>query len=237
MLRSQGWESRLEALEPWSIDGPLHFLMVLKRPVSYFVALLSRASILEKGVASIRHDASDGYYQCLIHVLGPKLLEILDASTQQARLDDWFKALLVADGEMSGNASGDEVDDEAVLALPPPRKHMAHAGGIIPVETVSNLWIRCNARRPGHEDLKIYFDGASGGDGRQRGWTYHAGNDIRLYRHCDHFASREHFAAWMALWHSAGVLDVCNTRESHFNYLPLPDDVAALARSIVLVQF
>ena len=237
MLRSQGWESSREALEPWSIDDPLHYLMDLKRPVSYFAALLSRSSILEKGVASIRHDASDGYYRCLIHVDGPRLLEILDASTQQARSDDWFKALLVANAEISGNASGDEVDDEAVLALPPPLEHMAHAGGIIPVETVSDLWIRCIARRPGHEDLKIYFDGASGGDGRQRGWAYHPGNDIRLYRHCDHFASREHFAAWMALWHSAGVLDVCNTRESHFNYLPLPDDVAALARSIVLVQF
>ena len=110
-------------------------------------------------------------------------------------------------------------------------------GAVIPLLVDRQLWVRCIARRPGEEGIKILFDGATGGTNRQRGWAECRLHDSRLYRYCDTFQSRLEMAAMLGLGDEAGSLPQCNTRAKHYGWGPDPADSFALSVILELVDY
>ena len=100
-----------------------------------------------------------------------------------------------------------------------------------------NLWSRCLASSDGHAPVKVYFDKASDGSGRQRGWSICNTHECRRYRYCDLYASKELFAADQALWLAAENQEECGSHDAHMGYRPSETDVHQLAAIIVLQPF
>ena len=235
-LRLQGWVHVDQCLNNgWVAGAPLEFSMSLSRPRSYFLALLSHQAIIDKGVTEIAHKQKDGYYQCLLSLNGPDLLQILDQAALEECSDHWFKQNLKA-------VEDDTDSDASVLAVGDGHVNVAHVldrrlPSILPVGVVPDCWVRCIMRRPGQQGTKLYFDGFSDPSRRQRGFVFCRSHECRRYRYCDSFASRVMMAADMLLWWEARLRPECNTHARHLAWDPAPAAVVALAGALELEDF
>ena len=236
-LRQQGWVHVDRCLsDGWVAGAPMELSMSLSRPRSYFLALLSHQAILDKGVTKIAHSQKDGYYQCLLSLEGPQLLQILDQAALVECSDHWFKQKL--------NTVEDESDhDGSPLAVGDGPAELGedvldrHLPSILPFGFVRQGWVRCIMRRPGQVGAKLYFDGFSDPSRRQRGFVHCCSHDCRRYRFCDSFDSRVMMAADMLLWWEAQCLPQCNTHAKHIAWDPPYAAVVALAGSLELQEF
>ena len=235
-LRLAGWQHHSEVPLCWSPGDPKTLTFSWRRPLSYFAALLQHQVILDKGVGTIKHNGLNHYYQCLLGMPSERLLPLLQDAAENAP-DDWYRAKFVdAVGDLPEDGEYDlvaaAVHDEDLLPC------VRRVGPIIPLAYRPVLWVRCRAKRVGpYEGFKIWFDAATGGLGRQRGWSFCHAHACRPYRFCDSFESRRHMAAWMILWHEAATLEECKSRPLHLAFQPPSTVVDVLAASVELEDF
>ena len=110
-LRLQGWVDGHPEVPISAASEERDFAAGLRRPASYFAALLSKDEILQK-VRSFEHGMTDCYYRCLLQMGVERLLAVLASGS--GRSDAWYREQLCLDE--SGGDIGDS-RDEAPTAL------------------------------------------------------------------------------------------------------------------------
>jgi len=75
-LARAGWRAMPEpaALSP---GGPREFRLEVRRPASYFLALLNWEELVRKKVTELRHDGPDYYYRCLLKLGEQQIIAML----------------------------------------------------------------------------------------------------------------------------------------------------------------
>ena len=235
-LAIAGWGpgEELTLHEPSSL---LTYVPDITRPLSYFCALLRPRPIFDKGVTSIRHVSADAYYRCLLNVPGPQLLRILDSPEASVANNKWYADQAAEVGVEVENELIEETPPEPLPLALPDLVEGGDVQSLHPPVVQDNLWSRCLASSFGHAPVKVYFDKASDGSSRQRGWSTCNTHECRRYRYCDLYASKELFAADQVLWLEAENEEECRTHDAHMGYRPSETDVQQLAATIALRHF
>ena len=165
-LDQDGWEAGIPTV-PVSPDGPKVFRLNTSKPLSYFGALVGRATIWAKGVESFPHDQTDHYFRCLLRLDADSLHRVL--ANVEGRQDAWFKQEL-----RNASPEDDSSDDDGGAHRPaPPVAALPLANGEQlpgPVPVVDRAfvpWVRklCHCG-PGTERAKIYFGTQVRGSGQ-----------------------------------------------------------------------
>ena len=180
--------------------GAQEFVCSIKRPNSYFIALLSNELIFSKSIDCIFHNMPDHYYKCLVALDAAKLAlwTVLDDCS-----DDWFKSQL--------NCSEDQPSLEADHVADIAQSNVSSAeivrvigdSGLIAPEVEENVWKRCKVYL-GEDDAdstKVYFTH----EVPYRGFTSCSQCGCIKYRPMESAANRNEFAVAMHLWHVHGV--------------------------------
>jgi len=156
--------------------------------------LADASRVLEKGVPDIKHEKPSAYYKCLLLLEGEKLIEMLpllddinEVGLRRALRDNDIDDDPDVDVQPIQNLSvdlptlGDPVPNQAVPPLPP-----------------LDLWLRCIARAPSFDDLKIYVDHFTSGGKRQRGYAVRQSCGCTRGRQC--LGTRAEYCAQMLVW-------------------------------------
>ena len=232
---AESWAKTSDALSPWKRDDPLLYALNWNRPRSYFAALVEREYILQKGAPEVKHNASDGYYRCLLQLAPAKLantLRLMDGMPHE-----WF----VQELKESDVAEAVETLEPHQLAIADVNvPHVPADFGQFPI-VPSVVSFRGFARQivdvgPGAMSIKVYFDNFSSTVELQRGWTDCSIHDCRPYRPVD--CSLRDFCAMMYAWHVHGLRpDLNNDRGLHARHKPTPTEISEYRRKVRLVPF
>ena len=65
-LQCDGFTANSKPVADWKPAGVWEYRPEWKQPLSYFAALVMRDILVAKGITSVRHGGSDGYYRCLM---------------------------------------------------------------------------------------------------------------------------------------------------------------------------
>lgn len=222
-LQEDGWQPAFGRLQDVVCDddgADLRYKAEITKPASYFAALSSRAQIFQKGVPSISHNMTDGYYRCLILASAAKLQHVL--ANMAGKDDAWFveslKSATSANVLAIEDMPGDQADVDALSAITD-----GIAPYMLPEDTLGGDWCRCIAAlTPDGPAHKIWFDNCSSASGKKRGFTNCAVHGCIKYKHTE--GSFREFLTAMCLWHAH-----CDgrelTREQHLQYWPSADEV------------
>jgi len=199
-------------------QGPLSFLLDVRRPASYFIALLHTVEIQQKQVQEIHHLMPDNYYRSLMRLTPAQIATMLQAGETS---DEWFRKNLRESLTSGGQniilpGDDDEEDVPQPAALP-----------AVPYVALNNMqvWRRCTVSEPGGSasgavTYKVYFDTAHH-TGRPRGLIQcrnpNHGECIK-HVHSDTYDSRSVFAATLFVW--ATMCGHFETKESHLAFTP-----------------
>ena len=175
------------------------FLPNLTRSKLYFVALLSRRSLFERGLRSISQRGPHAYYQCCLALSAfDELNAIVNVDSTP---NETFKALLVGRPTEALAIEDDDEDHAAiedVVPLPPPRlpPPLAAAPRAGPGAMTQRFVFPCPTAT-GATPLTIHLDGWSHQSGRRRVYAQclHDGHD-----RCHHYKFLHHFdEPWKAV--------------------------------------
>ena len=244
-LVSDGFQPLFRMLprpEPWSPGGLDQFIALGQKPYAYFRALLSRESILEKGVHAIAQDMPDGYYKCLLNLEPGPLMAALE-NLEGVRANDQFLLALGPEAPVG------EEPPPGEPAPPPPPQVLAPLPGrvalppILP-RPVREEWARCLVDTGGGTPCaKCYFDhftstSASGAAPTcQRAWVdchQHPGCFKWFTINTDNYRL---FVSRMYFWFMQGFRPELANKFDH-RAIALPDEeVAALEPRLRLRPF
>jgi hypothetical protein len=241
-LQMEGWLPMVGVHGSWSPGAPLHCRAdFMKRPASYFLALLRQDAVVAKGVAMISHDQCDGYYKCLLHMPPEPLLAVLDCMENESNA--WFESKL-QDYHRAELDEGDEGD----VALPLPEAAAVMLGVGPPSELLDDEMllpsvVASSVRRRAIVDLgegtpiiRVFFDNFTGGSVHQRGFVdcpHHGCIKYKLV----YDESMSRYCAWMYLWLRHGIEHPDIDRATHLQWEPRVEDVDAAETTIRTVPF
>lgn len=222
-----------------ALNSELVYCSDLRRPASYFAALVNRHPIFAKGVQSIQHHMPDGYYKALLVVPSAKLASLIKRLVDKD--NRWFLDAIkdcgqsVADfAEIEQPGGGGEADEAALLALEDDLGEVAL--DIVPPQAQPSGWTRVLADMgEGTPVVRIYFDHFTHSSGLQRGWVNCGVHGCICYRTC--VGDKVSFCTRMYLWLQAGDSSQCPTKPSHLRYEVSETDIQNAKAQIRLVDF
>ncbi len=190
-------------------------------------------------MGSLPHNASDGFYQCLLRLNAEKLQELFRLGVFSHRT--CCKAL-ADEGILAIESASVQGGDAAESSEPDPLLIAGCVSGALFDAASQGAWVRCRVIAPaGSEawapEAKVYFDNRHRSS-RSRGYIEcsRAGHeDCRKYAWCDNFSCRADLVAHLFAWLQAAP--GCCSKHAHIACEPDSRTVATFRGTVHVADF